>query len=204
VGGRGAGGQDAVLPVGRLTTTIQDGGRLDESSHAVAHGLTYPAEGGRGSAPSDTHKPAAAPRRDVLGFFKSVVEFFTGMTGLAAAFVTLLGTAATIAVTSGALDAKTTAIPPQLPETPTTLPVSASAAAGGAVAEIESTIETDLGVRLQGTGEVIDDISCAQDSNTHATCTAAMSGTGPSEYSISVDIDPTSGLYLWQVVSASA
>jgi hypothetical protein len=38
----------------------------------------------------------AAPRRDVLGFFKSVVEFFTGMTGLAAACVGVLGTVATI------------------------------------------------------------------------------------------------------------
>ena len=35
----------------------------------------------------DRPQQAAAPRRDVLGFSKSVVEFFTGMTGLAAASV---------------------------------------------------------------------------------------------------------------------
>jgi hypothetical protein len=42
--------------------------------------------------------PPGAPRRDILGFFKAVVEFFTGITGVAAAGLTLLGIAITIAL----------------------------------------------------------------------------------------------------------
>jgi hypothetical protein len=42
--------------------------------------------------------PPAAPRRDVLGFFKAIVEFFTGTTRVAAAGLGLLGTVITLAL----------------------------------------------------------------------------------------------------------
>jgi hypothetical protein len=45
---------------------------------------------------SSRQAPPASPRRDILGFCKSIVEFFTGVTGVVTASVTLLGTVAAI------------------------------------------------------------------------------------------------------------
>ena len=69
------------------------------------------------------------------------------------------------------------------------------------IADMEATIQADFGGQLAGTGEIVDNVSCARESDTRAHCTAAMSGTGPSSYSIGVDIDPTTGLFVWQVES---
>ena len=155
-----------------------------------------------------------APRRDVLGFSKSVVEFFTGMTGLAAALVTVFGTALTIAVTSGAFDPSSSSPPtaasppssaPSSPSSPSgpsspTGPSSSPTPSGVDLGEIESTIQTDFGAQRAEFGEIVDSVSCEQDSDTHATCTAAMSGNGPSSYAIDVDIDADTGLFTWIAV----
>jgi hypothetical protein len=177
---------------------------------------------------SDTPQQAASPRRDVLGFSKSVVEFFTGMTGLAAASVGVLGTVLTIAFTAGAFETpssmsqgptgSTSQDPPgstpggstgstaggstgSTPEDSGSTPDSPGSTSDNLIADIEATIRTDLGDQLAGTGEIVDSVSCERESDTRAHCTATMSGTGPSSYSIGVDIDPTTGLFVWQVDS---
>jgi hypothetical protein len=156
---------------------------------------------------SDTPKQAA-PRRDVLGFSKSVVEFFTGMTGLAAASVGVLGTVLTIALTTGAFETpsstgstpgSSTGFTAQSP-TGSTEEISGPTA-DDPIADMEATIQADFEDQLAGTGEIVESVSCARESDTRAHCTAAMSGTGPSSYSIGVDIDPTTGLYVWQAES---
>jgi len=181
---------------------------------------------------SDRPQQAAAPRRDVLGFSKSVVEFFTGMTGLAAASVGVLGTVLTIALTTGAfetpnstgstLDSSTGSTSDSSTATTSDSSTgttsdsstgttsdsstgstsdSSGATSDSLIADMEATIQADLAGQLAETGEIVDSVSCARESDTRAHCTAAMSGTGPSSYSIGVDIDPTTGLYVWQIES---
>lgn len=47
-------------------------------------------------------RPSTPPRRDVLGFFKSVVEFFTGVIGMTTAALGILGTVAAFALAGSA------------------------------------------------------------------------------------------------------
>jgi hypothetical protein len=77
------------------------------------------------SHPHDKQEASPAPpRRDFLGFFKSVVEFFTGVTGMAAAALSILGTVVAFAL-AGSAPGEDGGGPVGNPtETPTTTPTS--------------------------------------------------------------------------------
>ena len=56
--------------------------------------------------------PPPAPRRDVLGFVKSLIDFGTGTTRLLAAFIGLVATVVTISLAIGGSSSGTTPPPP--------------------------------------------------------------------------------------------
>jgi hypothetical protein len=73
-----------------------------------------------------------------------------------------------------------------------------SASQGAETGDIEAAITSDLGAQLGGDGAV-EDVTCARDSDTHATCYAEISGDAGGNYSIDVRIDQNTGEYVWQV-----
>ena len=82
------------------------------------------------------HGSPTPPRREVLGFFKSVVEFFTGVIGMATAALGILGTVAAFALAGSPIDTGVPRrTPPTPPVTPTATPTPSTPTGAGGLEE---------------------------------------------------------------------
>jgi hypothetical protein len=121
------------------------------------------------------------PRQPASGFRARYIRFCARPVVLAAAAAVLLAHRAVVVFDD--------------PGAPQPAPVT-----GLTTRDIQARILVNLAIQLRGSGTSVRDVACARDSDTHASCVAAMSGEGPAALKLDVRIDPSSHSYEWLVV----